>query len=104
MIFSEPQRSAPITGSARGESEAVPAPASLLLISGCKDYNLSSDGEFNGLFTGQLKRAWNEGRFSGDYRGFHRAIADTMPAKQKPNFYTVGPEDAAYLGQKPFTI
>lgn len=97
----------------RGFYDAIlrqPAPsqdeikASLLLISGCKDDQLSSDGQFNGLFTSQVKLAWNEGRFSGDYRGFHRAIVDKMPAQQKPNWYTVGPEDARYLGQKPFTI
>ena len=33
MIFSEPQRLTPISGSALGESEGGPVPASLLLLS-----------------------------------------------------------------------
>ena len=39
--------------------------ASVLLISGCQDNQLSEDGTFNGLFTGTLKTVWNGGTFRG---------------------------------------
>jgi len=39
--------------------------ASVLLISGCQDNQLSQDGAFNGLFTGTLKKVWNGGIFKG---------------------------------------
>ncbi len=78
----------------------VKAPA--LLISGCQDNQLSSDGPFNGLFTGTLKAVWNGGKFSGNYADFHRAIVRRMPRDQTPNYYTVGPPNAAFEGQRPF--
>ena len=49
--------------------------ASVLLISGCQDNQLSEDGTFNGLFTGTLKTVWNGGTFRGSNRSFHTAIA-----------------------------
>ncbi len=41
--------------------------ASVLLISGCLDNQLSQDGDVNGLFTEKVLKVWNNGRFSGDY-------------------------------------
>ena len=37
--------------------------ASVLLISGCQDDQLSEDGDANGLFISQLKFVWNHGSF-----------------------------------------
>ena len=59
--------------------------AELILISGCQDNQLSSDGDFNGLFTEQLLNVWQNGSFSGDYQTFHGAIARRMPPDQTPN-------------------
>ena len=78
--------------------------ASALLISGCQDNQLSSDGDFNGLFTGMLLRVWNQGRFAGTYRKFCKTIVQRMPPDQTPNYYRVGPVNAVFEGQKPFTI
>ena len=78
--------------------------ASVLLISGCQDNQLSSDGDFNGLFTGRLKMVWNEGEFGGDYSAFHKAILRDMPPTQSPNFYTIGAPNPGFLDQRPFTI
>jgi hypothetical protein len=78
--------------------------ASILLISGCQDNQLSGDGDFNGVFTARLKVVWNDGAFKGDYRGFHKNILQGMPATQSPNFYTVGASSSAYLNQQPFTV
>lgn len=83
----------------------VPEPqAAVRLISGCQDNQLSLDGTFNGLFTGTLLRVWNEGRFEGNYKQFHRAIMRRMPSDQTPNHFVMGPRDLAFDGQRPFAI
>jgi metacaspase-1 len=78
--------------------------ASVLLISGCQDNQYSADGAFNGLFTSQLLTVWKEGLFRGNYEKLHRQIVGRMPPYQTPNYYIVGRKDAAFEGQKPFTI
>lgn len=78
--------------------------ATVLLISGCQDNQLSSDGEENGLFTGTLKRVWDGGKFTGNYRSFHLTIQRNMPLYQSPNYYLVGVPNPAFEGQSPFTI
>ncbi|MEM9220638.1 MAG: caspase family protein [Cyanobacteria bacterium P01_F01_bin.150] len=44
--------------------------ATILLISGCQDNQLSYDGTFNGRFTGTLLSIWNNGSFKGNYEHF----------------------------------
>lgn len=78
--------------------------ASVILISGCQDNQLSSDGTFNGLFTGTLRQVWQAGRFQGSYRSLHRQVLMLMPAFQSPNFFTVGKPDIKFELQRPFTI
>ena len=78
--------------------------ASVLLISGCQDNQLSSDGDFNGLFTGQLLRVWKNGTFKSDYRKFHASIVRRMPPDQTPNYFRVGRIDSKFEAQRPFTI
>jgi hypothetical protein len=86
----------------KDSKEAVKA--SVLLISGCQDNQLSADGDANGLFTSQLLRVWNNGAFKGDYRKFHREICRRMPPDQTPNFFSVGMIDKQFEAQTPFTI
>jgi len=86
----------------KGTEKAVKA--SVLLISGCQDNQLSSDGDFNGLFTAQLLRVWKNGAFKGDYRKFHASIVRRMPPDQTPNYFRVGRTDLKFEVQKPFTI
>jgi len=43
------------------QTAQVNVASSVLLISGCQDNQLSSDGTFNGLFTGQLQQVWKHG-------------------------------------------
>lgn len=76
----------------------------VLLISGCQDNQLSSDGDTNGLFTGTLLNVWHNGGFSGSYRAFHQAILDQMPSTQTPNYYLIGTSNPGFEAQKPFTI
>ena len=75
--------------------------ASVLLISGCQDDQLSLDGMSNGLFTETLLGVWNEGQWSGDYSSFHQAIVAKMPASQQPNLMTVGEDDVGFVGEDP---
>ncbi|KWX00123.1 peptidase C14 [Carbonactinospora thermoautotrophica] len=78
--------------------------ASVLLISGCQDNQTSADGPVNGLFTGTLLQVWQNGRFRGDYRRFHREITALMPPDQTPNLFLAGQADRGFVRQRPFTI
>lgn len=78
--------------------------ASVSLISGCQDNQLSADGDNNGLFTQRLLEVWNRGSFSGNYAQFHSAIVSRMPSDQTPNLFKTGVANAAFDAEKPFTI
>ena len=65
-----------------------------MLISGCQDNQLSQDGDFNGLFTANLLRVWNEGQFKGELPRVPLARSrSSMPPDQTPNFFTSGALD-----------
>lgn len=78
--------------------------ASVLLISGCQDNQLSQDGPFNGAFTGALKLVWNGGKFAGDYPTFKSDISKKLSPDQSPELSQVGFIDLAFKSQTPFTI
>lgn len=78
--------------------------ATVLLISGCQDNQLSLDGKRNGLFTEKLKKVWNNGKFEGGYRVFRRKIAEIMPSTQTPRYTRVGAANPAFERQKPFSV
>ncbi|TQM09124.1 caspase family protein [Pseudonocardia kunmingensis] len=81
----------------------VTAAASVLLISGCQDNQVSLDGSVNGLFTEKLLQVWRAG-FSGDHPGFRDAIAALLPPTQSPNFYTTGAASLPFQRQRPLTV
>ena len=87
---------------ARGDQAAVAA--SVILISGCQDNQLSQDGDRNGLFTQRLREVWNDGGFRGGYRRFHRDIAGLMPPWQSPNFFWATSRDEQFERKHPFTL
>jgi hypothetical protein len=62
------------------------------------------DGAKNGAFTGMLKKVWNAGKFTGNYRKLRDQIVARMPSTQTPNYFVVGAANALFEGQKPFTI
>ncbi len=95
--YAEIQRSTPA-----GDRRKIGA--SVLLISGCQDNQTSADGPVNGLFTGTLLQIWQNGRFQGDYRRFHREITALMPPDQTPNLFLAGRADRGFVRQRPFTI
>jgi metacaspase-1 len=79
-------------------------PATVLLISGCQDDQLSLDGFSNGFFTEQLLRVWEDGAWRGSYPAFHEAIRSRMPDKQQPNYTRVGAAADDFEQQDPLTI
>jgi peptidoglycan hydrolase-like protein with peptidoglycan-binding domain len=87
-----------------GPSEKAQVAASVILISGCQDDQLSMDGSGNGLFTEKLKATWNNGSFNGDYQAFWAGIVARMPASQKPNYATTGAPNPTFEAERPFTI
>jgi hypothetical protein len=87
-----------------GRSEEQPVSASVILISGCLDNQLSSDGDGNGLFTATLLGVWQDGVFEGSHNSFWRAILDKMPATQSPNYFTVGTADSDFEAMRPFVL
>ena len=89
---------------AAGRSERAVIGASVILISGCQDNQLSADGDENGLFTQTLLDVWQNGGFQGDYPSFHAAIKQQMPGSQTPNYYKVGAANAEFEAEKPFTV
>ena len=78
--------------------------ASVILISGCQDNQLSADGTFNGLFTANLLQVWSGGKFKQRYPAFHKAINARMPPDQTPNYFRIGEQNLAFERQAPFTI
>jgi hypothetical protein len=85
-------------------AEKAKVKASVLLISGCMDNQLSMDGDKNGAFTEMLKKIWARGRFRGNYRKFRDTIVSRMPNTQTPNYYFVGQANPAFEAQTPFKI
>lgn len=83
----------------------APVPATVLLISGCQDDQLSSDIGFNGLFTWMLKKVWDGAQFQGDHPSFHAEIKRRVLARnpsQAPNLDRIG-NNPTFEGQRPYT-
>ena len=78
--------------------------ATVVLISGCQDSQLSGDGSQNGLFTEKLLEVWADDTFQGDYPSFHEQIRAKLPAIQSPNYYVVGTPNPAFEAERPFTV
>ena len=86
------------------DAETAKVGATVLLISGCQDNQLSLDGDRNGLFTQQLLAVWDDGKWAGSHPKFHKAIAKKMPPTQSPNYNPVGASNGPFEHQTPLTI
>jgi metacaspase-1 len=84
--------------------ETANVAASVLLMSGCQDHQVSMDGAFNGAFTAALLDTWDNGAFQGTYQTFHEAIVASMPESQRSNFFKTGASNQAFEAERPFTI
>jgi metacaspase-1 len=78
--------------------------ASVLLISGCQDDELSRDGFANGRFTEEFLKVWDAGAWKGPYPDLHAKIGAGMPDDQHPNYFPVGAASADFESQEPLTI
>ena len=85
-------------------AETAEIGASVLLISGCQDNQLSLDGDRNGLFTQQVLEVWDDGNWVGSHPSFHKAVGAKMPPTQSPNYNPVGAQNGAFEQQTPLTI
>jgi len=85
-------------------AESTVLKATVLLISGCQDNQVSLDGSRNGLFTETMKRVWSNGKFKFGYKRFRDTIVAKMPPTQTPNYFVVGGTNAEFESQKPFTV
>ncbi len=85
-------------------AETAKVKAAVLLISGCQDNQLSSDGDRNGLFTGTMQSVWNQGKFKYGYRRFRDTIVAQMPPIQTPNYFVIGTVNPDFENQIPFTL
>lgn len=86
-------------------AERADVDATVLLISGCRDDQLSLDGFSNGLFTENLLAVWENGTWAGGgHPQFHEAIRSRMPDRQQPNYTQVGSPNPDFEQQTPFTI
>jgi metacaspase-1 len=88
------------------DGERLAIGASIMLISGCQDDQLSSDGKKNGLFTATLLKIWKGGHFKGSYASFYRKILSEMPMWQQPKLSLVGNRGLGikFRAQSPFDI
>ena len=79
--------------------------SSVILISGCEDDELSQDGAYNGFFTNNLKRVYNNGLFKGSYIKLHKLILNRMMATdQHPKYFKDGKSNPVFEKSKPFAI
>jgi hypothetical protein len=78
--------------------------ATVVLISGCQDDELSLDGFANGRFTEELLKVWDSGAWKGSYPDFHETIRSGMPTDQQPNYMVVPSENPDFEQQDPLTI
>ena len=78
--------------------------ATVRLLSGCQEDELSYEGRGNGRFTAALKRTYADGQFEGDYQSFHREIREQLKKKQRPNHMVRGAPNPDYDKENPFTI
>jgi hypothetical protein len=89
---------------ANPQGKKVNVGASVILVSGCQDNQLSLDGKKNGLFTQQVLKVWSSGQFSGSHPAFHRAVRALMPPTQTPNYSAIGAKNDAFEQQTPLTV
>jgi hypothetical protein len=78
--------------------------ATVRLLSGCQEDELSWEGNGNGRFTEALKNTFAAGHFDGAYQEFHKQVREQLKERQRPNHAVRGVPNRAYDKQKPFTI
>jgi hypothetical protein len=70
------------------------------LISGCRDDQVSMDGDENGAFTSAFLTCWDDGRFDGDHNDLHQAVTAKLYERgyeQVPMLTSIGTDESAYV-------
>jgi hypothetical protein len=98
-LYDDIQKAVPSSDASKSEVGAT-----VLLISGCQDDQLSLDGFANGRFTEELLKVWDNGAWNGGYPDFHETIRSGMPGDQQPNYFPAGAKNPDFEQQDPFTI
>jgi len=97
-------------GTSAPREDTTSVNASVILISGCEDYETSADLGFNGLFTFKLKQVWDRGEFSGNHRDFREAIkaqVQEVDGEQSPKLFWIGENEEGievFIQQRPYKI
>lgn len=81
-----------------------PVAASVLQLSACQSNQVAEEAFGNGLFTANILQTLAEGGDHAGYKAFRDRVAMGMPAKQSPNFWTVGRPNPAFEAQVVFSI
>lgn len=85
-----------------GEEKTV-IKASVLLISGCQDNQVSIDNGTNGVFTMTLSAVLKKG-FPKGYKRLRDLIAAKMLPSQSPNYYVSGKQNPAFEQQEVLSV
>ena len=84
-----------------------PIHASVRLLSGCQEHELSYGNKETGRFTAALKTVYAGGAFTGSYTEFHQEVLRVIanaPKKQTPGHAILGARNPEYDKQSPFQI
>lgn len=85
-----------------GPAEKGTVGASIILISGCRDDQVSYDGPVNGAFTTQVLKLWNNGGFKGTHRQFQEQVSAALGGSQSPQYYLAGTVNRQFERMRPF--
>ncbi|MBC5783246.1 caspase family protein [Ramlibacter sp. USB13] len=87
-----------------GPAEKQTVGASIILISGCRDDQVSYDGPVNGAFTTQVLAAWKNGEFRGTHRQFQEQVSAALGGSQSPQYFLAGNVDRSFERMRPFVL
>jgi len=77
----------------------------VVALSASQDNQTTLDGAINGLYTGNILAAWNDGQFRGSVSAFHRRLLRDSPDVVTPALHTYGgPRASARLHERPFAF
>lgn len=77
--------------------------ARVLLLAASAEDEFSWSGPREGLFTGELRRVWDGGRFRGDLRDFHEEIRHRVEAEEEQTPVLTAVAGEPFWGEKPWT-
>lgn len=88
------------------QGKNVALKAAVLYLAACKETETANDSPQNGVFTGALKKIWDQGSFMGSHQTFFEAIKAEVKNGQHPQLVPKGTAktDDTFRNGRPFTI